>query len=209
MELIDGRSGKKQTLPERRSSETGLRKHSEKSLAVIERYGNGLQFAGTFPPSIHTVCARHLERSFMGDSPTLGTLRQAYPYEQIEAWLTAHIEDLNDYVGVSEKMNPKQMYSLIDIITTEYYYLKVSELMVFFYKLKAGTYGRFYGTVDPIAVSNALIEFTAYRRAQIESYERERRSKDREKQMDEWQAKAVPCPDNLVFIQKVIKDLNE
>ena len=81
--------------------------------------------------------------------------------------------------------------------------------MVFFYKLKAGTYGRFYGTVDPIAVSNALIEFTAYRRAQIESYERERRSKDRDKQMDEWNAKAVPCPDNLVFIQKVIKDLNE
>lgn len=57
------------------------------------------------------------------------------------------------------------------MIRVEYYYLKASELLLFFFKLKTGEYGTFYGVVDPMVIMSALIEFKAYRKRQLEKYD--------------------------------------
>ena len=44
------------------------------------------------------------------------------------------------------------------MIRVEYYYLKASELLLFFFKLKTGEYGHLYGVVDPMVIMSALIE---------------------------------------------------
>jgi hypothetical protein len=172
---------------------------------VIERYGDGLKFAETFNPDLQLYCVQNIERSFMGDAPSLAAIKHAYPDEQVNTWIMAHLRDLYKFAGVKEKLDFKQMKALAEIILTEYYYFKASELLLFFYKLKTGIYGTFYGVVDPIVIMNALTEFRAYRRQQIEIYERERQQKEREEQWEEWEKKAVPCPKHL----KLAKDYVE
>ena len=170
---------------------------SEKTYSVIRRYGDGESFAKTFNPSLQTICAQNIERSFLGDAPSLALLSQTYPNEQVNTWIIAHLMDLYKFAGVKEKPSFQQVLELAVMIRVEYYYFKASELLLFFFKLKSGEYGTFYGVVDPMVIMAALIEFKAYRRHQREIYDREIQRKKREEQWAEWERNAVPCPVHL------------
>ena len=63
------------------------------------------------------------------------------------------------------------------VIATEFYYLKTSELMLFFHRFKTGRYGRFYGSVDPLIITTALRDFVAERASAYERHEQEERDK--------------------------------
>ena len=52
--------------------------------------------------------------------------------------------------------------------------VKVSELLLFFYRFKAGHYGHFYGTVDPMVITCALRDFVAERNSLITACEQRR-----------------------------------
>ena len=56
----------------------------------------------------------------------------------------------------------------------QYFYLKVTEVMLFFYWLKSGRYGEFYGTVDGQRILGALPLFLRDRKDIREKIERER-----------------------------------
>lgn len=157
------------------------RKHSPADMAVIQRYGDGRRFAETFNPDLQKVCAQNVERSFAGDAPTIATAMSAYNIEQVRVWILAQIENLNQFAGTKNKMNPGQMTMLSDIIITEYYYLKASELLLFFFQFKSGKYGELYGSVDPLRITSALVEFASYRRGMISKIEDEKRRKESEK----------------------------
>ncbi len=155
------------------------RKHSEADLAIITRYGDGRKFAETFNPDLQRACSENLVRSFTGDAPTIAALRSAYPERQVRVWILAHLENLNIYAGAKNKMNPDQMMMLSDVIMTEYFYLKASELLLFFYQFKTGKYGELYGSVDPLRISSALIEFAAYRSDMIFRIEQKQKEEQR------------------------------
>lgn len=70
-------------------------------------------------------------------------------------------------------MSPQQVLDCARTISSMYYYLKVSELMLFFFRFKAGKYGRFYGSVDPMAITSALIDFLDERDSVIVAYKSE------------------------------------
>lgn len=155
------------------------RKHSEADLAIITRYGDGKKFAETFNPDLQRACAENIERSFSGDAPTIASLRSAYSTEQVRVWILAQLENLNAYAGTKNKMNPDQMMMLSDIIMVEYFYFKASELLLFFYQFKTGKYGELYGSVDPLRISSALIEFAAYRSDMIFRIEQKQKEEQR------------------------------
>lgn len=133
----------------------------------MQKYGSAVEFAKTFNPDLQKACAGNLERTFTGDAPTIGLLKATYTEKQVQAWIMAQLVNLNSFSGSKNKMEPQQMLMLSDIILTDYHYLKASELLLFFYQFKAGKFGELYGSVDPLRVSNALIEFAAYRRAEL------------------------------------------
>lgn len=166
-------------------------KHSPKSELVISKYGNAVEFAKTFNPDLQRVCAQNLVRTLTGDAPTIGLLNATYTEKQVRVWIMAQLVNLNQFSGTQNKMNPDQMMMLCDIILTDYYYLKASELLLFFYQFKAGKYGELYGSVDPLRVSNALIEFAAYRRAEIFKIEAEQKRQQQEKNEQERLANAI------------------
>lgn len=161
------------------------RKHSEADLALIEKYGDGKNFAETFNPDLQKVCAENLERTFTGDAPTINALKSAYNDKQVTVWVVAQLENINQYTGTKSKMEFHQMMMLAEVILTEYGYLKASELLLFFFQFKAGRFGELYGSVDPIRISSALVEFASYRRDMIArillKQEEEKKQEEREK----------------------------
>ncbi len=127
-------------------------------------------------PQLQHTCAQHVERAFFGTAPTLLTLRCAYHDEAATVWMLPQLYDLGEYCGVKEKLDKEQMKQLARIIIQEFGYLKVTEVMLFLHRFKAGRYGRFYGAIDPMMIVMALRrEFMRERADAIDKREQEQR----------------------------------
>ena len=126
---------------------------------IVERYGDAHSFALAYNPSVQLKCAMNIERSLTGNVPTIRQLLHTYQMEHLQVWVMAHLEDLNEYAGVKNKMATAQMKTLASMIIVKSDYLKASEILLFFHKLKAGDFGGFYGTVDPQKVAEYLNAF--------------------------------------------------
>ena len=133
-------------------------------------------------PELQQYCAEHKDRALFGTAPTLLTLRRAYHDNAATMWMLPQLYDLGEYCGVKDKLDKNQLIQLARIIVQEFGYLKVSEMMLFLHRFKAGKYGRFYGAIDPLIIVNALRhDFMNERAAAIE----QRESKERQA---EWEA---------------------
>ena len=86
--------------------------------------------------------------------------------------------NLSEYCGCRDKLEGKPLEECAFVIATEYYYLKVSELMLFFHRFKTGSYGRFYGSVDALVITTSLREFIRERGVAIERHDQEVREKE-------------------------------
>lgn len=150
---------------------------SSKVNEVSRRYGSIEDFLLTFSPDKQMTYCAYEDKCFFGTSPTLGKLNNAYGKNAASAWLVPQLVSLSEYCGCKDKLTDMQLRELAMIIATKYGYLKVTELMLFFYWLKSGIYGRFYGVIDPMVITTSLLSFIAVRseiktRKEQEEYER-------------------------------------
>ena len=120
-----------------------------------------------FNPHRQVQYCRERERCFFGTAPTLGLVKEAYGHNVSKSWMQIQISDLSEFVGAREKLNSNQIEELAEIISDEYGHYKLTELMLFFQRFKRCAYGRFYGTVDPMVIMQALRAFAAEREAEI------------------------------------------
>ena len=157
------------------------RQEQKKQLAIVERFGDRDAFLNTVTPKTQAAFAAKPMQAFMGDYPTITGIRIAYGGKFPEQWLYPQIADLALFTGAAN-INKEQMRSLASVIATEYHYLKVTEILIFFHRFKAGHYGRFYGSVDPMVITCALREFIKDRNLFIEQYERELQNAKREQE---------------------------
>ena len=131
------------------------------------------------------LCAKFateaLERCFSAKTYTLTQLRLNCAGLQ-NSWLSAQITYLNSISGATQ-MTEMQMMMLVSNISQTYGYLKITELMVFFFQLAGGKYGKFYGAVDPMQIMVDLNEFMKYRSVMLDKIESERRSAERNKML--------------------------
>ena len=125
----------------------------------------------------------------MGNAPTLAVVRRDYGAEIARKWLVIEVGDFNNFIGISEekKMPLEVMKSLADMIMSRYYYLKLSEVMLFFMRLKYGDYGEMYGSVDALRILSAMRKFITQRNNIIVKEEQ----KERERQMAESMKHAI------------------
>ena len=97
------------------------------------------------------------------------------------AWLAPQLFDLSEFCGCKDKISEFQIEQCAAIIANTYFYLKVTELMLFFYRFKQGRYGRFYGAVDPLVITTSLRDFIIERNDEYFMHEqKEREAKERE-----------------------------
>lgn len=118
---------------------------------------------------------------FFGDAPVLSELNMTYGEMTATMWLVPQLYNLSEYCGCKEKLQGKPLEECASVIAIEFYYLKVSELMLFFHRFKSGRYGRFYGSVDPLVITTSLRTFLNERNQAIyeqEEAEREKRRRE-------------------------------
>lgn len=149
------------------------------------------------PDAQQGITAQNTEHCFFADYPTLAKIRTAYGDKMPQIWLAPQLLDLSEFCGVKEKLSQRQLEDLASVIAGEFFYLKVSELLLFFRWFKAGRYGRFYGNVDPLVITTALRDFCTERAEVIDRHEREMASQQAKEQatkgetmtLEEWKKK--------------------
>ena len=130
------------------------------------RYGNAEKFLNTFNPDMQVATARYAERAYFGTAPSLETVCLGYGEQTAIVWNCIQLENINLFAGVKEKMPVARQRELSRLMMAEYPYLKVTELLLFFHRLKCGRYGRFYGMVDALFITSALVQFMEERRTE-------------------------------------------
>lgn len=132
-----------------------------------EQYGDAAQFLQTFNAALQPVAAREWVRAYTGVAPMLETVAEGYGEQTVQVWICEQLESINLFAGVKEKMSIARQKELAGLIRVEYGHLKVSELLLFFHRLKCGRYGRFYGSVDALFITSALLAFMTERRSDL------------------------------------------
>lgn len=101
------------------------------------------------------ICKNH-NLCFFGNAPTLATINNTIDKEASIAWLIPQLTDVAMFSNNQKEMNDCLVEECATIIANEYFYLKTSELMLFFYYFKAGAYCEFYGSVSPLVIMKSL-----------------------------------------------------
>lgn len=133
----------------------------------------------------------NVERSLTGDAPTVRQLLHTYQMEQVQIWIRAQLLDLNEYVGVKSKMETAQMRALANVLIVESNYLKASEILLFFHKLKAGDFGSFFGTVDPQRIGECLNAFKKWRSNELDKMYNKYAQEQLERKRKEWRKTGI------------------
>lgn len=140
-----------------------------------------------YPPERQRELCCDIRECIDGDYPTLALISARFGRSTSAAWLAQHLFKLSEFCGCRDKLSNDMMEELAFIITNEFYYLKVTELMLFLYRFKLGDYGKFYGSVDPMVILSSLRQFVGWRNIQIDRYDNERK----QRQMEEWRKTAI------------------
>lgn len=140
-----------------------------------------MKLLGEFNPSLQNKCYAHPVRCVYGKAPTLAAVRRDYGEQVAVDWLVIELNDYQDFVGVKEegKTTFDVINELSKMILGRYYYLKLSEIMLFLQKLKYGDYGEMYGRVDAVRILRALKLFITDRNEIIDKHEQEESSRKR------------------------------
>lgn len=137
---------------------------------MVKFYGTLADFLTTMNPDAQGLLYGNIDRCFLADYPTLAEVRNAYGTSAAQMWLVPQLINLSEFCGCREKFTEDQLENCADIIAQTHYDLKVSELMLFFFRFKAGRYGRFYGSVDPMVITTALWQFRDERSRALSKY---------------------------------------
>lgn len=136
------------------------------------------------------------ERCYFQNAPTLWTVNLAYGFGTAQEWLAYQITDLSEFSGARDKITDRQLDQIIQLITDDYGFLNMAEIMLFCRRFKRGLYDKFYGSVDPISIMQGLNEFC---RERNEAYaQREKKLQERQ---DLWN---LHNPNNMSHEEAII-----
>lgn len=116
-------------------------------------------------------------RCVMGKAPTLAKVRKEYGEQTALDWLRVQINDYQNYVAVKDdnEMPTEVANEVAALILADFYYLKMTEIMLFFRWLKTGRYGELYGRINPQTFFCKLRDFVRERNDIIFHEENKRR----------------------------------
>ena len=156
--------------------------HSQKLKSVGELKELLIDYA----PNKQVIFCRDKELCYFGQSPTLAEINRDYDPLAARAFIIPQLTDIAKFSNCTNILKAEQIRECADMITVEYYYLKLSEFMLFCWKFKNGEYGQFYGSVSPMTILCSLRSFTKDRSIAIESHESRLRGEEREREKQKF-----------------------
>lgn len=159
-----------------------------KQRALLDKYPDPAQFILDYNPDLQFKIVRcnatHADLALNLEIPSLGLLASTYGDETPLEWLKIQFGTLNDFAEVSTKIAKAQLEELAAIFLSEYYYINAAEICFFIARFKSGKYGRFYGAIDPMKITSAMLEYISERRKGIDRHEREQYRLQRQKEVE-------------------------
>lgn len=126
---------------------------------LLERYPTPDDFLSAFSPDKQAEIAENERICVFGGFPTLGQLNIVYREKVAQKWLVDQILQMSYYFGVKGKLDDTQLFELCNHIFMDFSWLKVSDLMLFFWLAKKGRFGEFFGQIDPPRITAWLYAF--------------------------------------------------
>lgn len=160
------------------------RSSSMSCLTISKSKEEAKELLEKFNPSVQHRCYAYPERCVSGSAPTLAVVNRDYGELVAVDWLTIELNDYQNFIGVKEenKATLDVVCELSRMILGRYYFLKLSELMLFFQKLKYGDYGEMYGCIDAVRILRALRTFVSERNVIIDRLGQAEREKKRDEE---------------------------
>lgn len=171
------------------------------ALALQRQYPDSASLLASYNPDRATavIGINDRRRIYCGRAPELNVVSKAYGSPTAISWIEIQLRHLSEYAGARDKITPAALHDLATIILAKYWYLRLSEFMLFIAEFKAGTYGKFYGAVDPMVIGEALRRFDVQRQQEMDRIERQDRQRALEAEREatahracshrEWQAR--------------------
>lgn len=170
------------------SSQSSLARAMPPAIVALQKnYPSINEFLVAYSPDRQTEICYAPEACYFGDSPTLATLTSCYGRGAAEAWLVPEIIDACLFFGLKEQPDTYQLEKLARIIVTNFGYLNVDEVQLFFFYFCSARYRHFYNTFDPSIIILSLRDFL---RDRGHAYE-EREQREREREREEWKKNAI------------------
>lgn len=163
-----------------RMLEQSEKKSSGTSLRKLKSADELRELLVDYAPNKQVALCRDKELCYFGNIPTLAELNRDYDPLAAVAFLIPQLTNVAEFANCKSSFGEGQIRSCAEMIAGEYYYMKMSELMLFFYKFKNGEYGQFYGTVSPMVIMCSLRQFLRERNDAIFKHEAELRERQRE-----------------------------
>lgn len=168
---------KKQDKPMRSHALTA---YSQKEIA--KKKSDKTKFLMAYSPAAQRTLCSDKQLCFFGNFPTLADINKEYGTQTSVAWLIPQLLDLSEFCGCKDKLQGESLEECAWLIAQNYYFFKVSELMLFFNYFKQGRYGRFYGSIDPLVIMSMICKFARERGDAYFAHESELNKKRLEEQ---------------------------
>ena len=112
--------------------------------ALLEHFSpralsEGVARIGEAPEDVDRI----FDRTHADEYPSLTRIGRTYDVDTPRMLLYLHLKDYCNVEGVTEYTS-EQLYSVADVIASEYGHLNVGEITLFFRRMKAGRYGHMY-----------------------------------------------------------------
>lgn len=153
------------------------RKSNSQSDILCQSKEDFQTFLMKWTSDVQPRCAANVEKCHFGNYPTLSQLNALYGDNAATSWLMPQLYNLSEYCGVRDKLQGRPLEECARIITIDFSWLKVSEMMLFLHRFKSGRYGRFYGVVDPLIITTSLRTFVDERNEAYMKHEQQEREK--------------------------------
>jgi hypothetical protein len=165
------------------------RKLNSKQRALLTKYPQPENFMVDYSMDLQSkllsIGATYVGLASNSSIPTLGLLSVTYGEDTPIEWLVIQLDSLNNFTEVKTKMSNAQIYELARLIIAQYWYLNAAEIQYFIGLFKLGHYGRFYGAIDPMKITSALVDYVMERNNDMDRYEREQMMRERAKRESE------------------------
>lgn len=160
---------------------------------LLTKFPDGQSIITAYNPDriVQLMQLKDRRRIFLGDSPTLWTMRDTYGTTVAESWIEIQIQYLSQFTGVSDSVGPLKRSVLATLILSEWGYLKMSEFMFFIGRTMTGLYGAFYGNVDPMDIAVFLKKFVHERNIELSILEEKELRQQQEEERERWKRDAI------------------
>ena len=140
----------------------------EKSEALKARFSSLQEFKSYYCPEATAVFGQNPGMAYSSTVPTLEVVMLAFGEDAAIAWLYMLIDSFVQYCNKGA-LTGKQMMDTARRLSVKTH-LKVTEFMLFFWRLGNAEYGRVYGTIDPLFIMDSFNKFLKQRVREREEY---------------------------------------